>query len=155
MVTEHGKLTLGHIGFVYPSTQQQGGGAGIIIELVPGLETQAKSKLLDGNTRIHDYKSVGDAGEPKPCQGNAIVKQLRPEVAAADAHPDWPVKEVTSDGWALAQDPWIGRWHWLPARTEGGDHIYSFNADRSYQVAMQGLVLDGGPWEFANPATGA
>ena len=155
MVTEHGKLALGHVGFVYPSTQQKEGDAGIIIELVPGLETHAKFQLLDGNTRIRDYKSVGDAGEPKPCQGKAVVKQLRPEVAAADAHQEWPVKEYTSRGFALAQDPWCGRWHWLPLRTEGGDHAYSFK-DAPYRVAMQGLIDgEGKSLEFEYTGLGA
>ena len=84
----------------------------------------------------------------------AIVKQLYPEVAAADAHREWPVKQVTSAGWALAQDPWFGRWHWLPSRTEGGDHVYSFISS-AHKVALQGLRLEGGPWEFVNPGGGA
>ena len=154
MVTEYGKLTRGDIGFVYPSTRQREGGSGILIELVPGHEPHAKLQLLDGTSCIRDYNAIGDAGSPTPCQGMAIVKQLYPEVAAADAHQEWPVKEVTSAGWALAQDPWFERWHWIPLRTERGDHVYSFNSS-VHEVALQGLVLEGGPWVFVDRRGGA
>lgn len=144
MVTEFGKLTLGDIGFVYPSTRQREGNSGIIIELTLGHEPHAKLQLLDGTSCIRDYSVIGDAGSPTPCQGMAIVKQLYPKVAAADAHQEWPVKQVISAGWALAQDPWVGHWHWLPSRTERGDHVYSFTSS-VHEVALQGLRLEGGP----------
>lgn len=41
---------------------------------------------------------------------------------------------------ALGEDPWFGRWHWLPSRTESDDHVYSV-ADSPYQLTMQGLVV--------------
>ena len=152
MVTDYGKLTLGDIGFVYPSTSQREGGSGIIVELTPGHEAHAKLQLLDGTSCIRDYNVIGDAGHPTRCQGIAIVKQVYPEVAAADAHREWPVKEVTSAGWALAHDPWFERWHWLPLRTEGGDHVYSFTSSAP-KVALQGLRLAGGEQGGAGPTT--
>ncbi len=154
MVTEHGKLTLGDVGFVYPSTKQREGDSGIIVELTSGYEPHAKLRLLDGTSCIRDYNVIGDAGSPTPCQGKAIVKQRYPVVAAADAHREWPVKEVTSAGWALVQDPWAERWHWLPLRSERGDHPYSLISSR-HEVALQGLRLEGGSWEFVNRGRGA
>ena len=153
VVTDHGKLTLGNIGFQYPSTRQREGGSGIIMELVPGHEPHAKIQRLDGTSYIRDYNDIGDAGSPTPCQGMAIVKQLYPEVAVADAHQEWPVKQVTAAGWALAQDPWFGRWHWLPLRTEGGDHVYSCTSS-VHEVALQGLVLEDRSWVCVNPGGG-
>ena len=154
MVTEYGKLTLGDVGFVYPSTRQREATAGVIIALTAGHEAHAKLQLLDGTSCIRDYNAIGDAGYATPCRGMAIVKQLYPEVAAADAHREWPVEQVTSAGWALARDPWFGRWHWPPLRTEGGDHVYCFTSS-VHEVALQGLALAGGPSVFASPGGGA
>jgi len=154
MVTQYGKLTLGHVGFKYPRTRQSEGLAGIIVAVIPGQkhdEPHLKLELPDGTTHIFDYSMVGDADKRTPCETVAIVKQLFPigvklqgdSRATIHVHREWRVKEVTSDGWALAQDPWAGRWHWLPSRTAGGDHVYSFIVGphgQSYEVTMEALV---------------
>ena len=139
-----GKLTQGHIGFLYPSTRQWEGDAGVIAEIQMGGqddEVHAKFELLDGTTRIYDYNRVGDAGQSTAHETRAIVKQLTPPIEAALSHQEWSVEEVTDGSWALARDPWAGRLHWLPPRTEGGDSVYSVHVgDRWYEVAMQTLL---------------
>ena len=146
------KLTVDNIGFLYPSTRQGEGDAGVIVELISDdIEPHVKLQRLDGP--IYDQAKVGDAGKPQIRKGKAIVKQIYPEIERALQHKEWPVKEVTDGGWALAQDPWNGKWHWLPPRTEAGDLVYSLKAP--YKVAMQGLVLeDGRPAPRPGPGLG-
>jgi hypothetical protein len=153
MVTEYRKLTRGNLGFRYTGTWQREEEVGVIIELIPGPEPHVKLELPDGTAYIYDYADIGDAGRPVPCQASAIVKQLSPGVEVNHAHREWPVKAMTEGGWALAQDPWAGRWHWLPPRTAGRDHIYCFDVApltkcqcgnphlQHYQVAMQSRLL--------------
>ena len=136
------KLTVGNIGYLYRSTRQREHDAGVIVEVTPGIEAHVKLRRLDGKEAILDQAIVGDVGKPQISRGKAIVKQIYPEIERALQHKEWPVEEVTNGGWALAQDPWNGHWHWLPPKTEGGDLVYSLDAP--YKVAMQGLVLDSG-----------
>ncbi len=132
------KLTVNNIGYLYPSTRQREGDAGVVVRLYPdAIEPHVKLKPLEP---IFDQAKVGDAGKPQTRKGTAIVKQIFPEIERALQHQEWPVREVTDGGWALAQDPWYGRWHWLPSRTERGDHLYAMDG---YKVAMQGLTLEG------------
>ena len=100
------KLTVDNIGFLYPSTRQGEGDAGVIVELIPDIEPHVKLKRLDGSEPIFDQAKVGDAGKPQIRKGKAIVKQVFPEIERALQHQEWPVREVTDEGWALAQDPW-------------------------------------------------
>ncbi len=100
----------------------------MIVELIPDdLEPHVKLKRPDGSEPIFDQAKVGDAGKPQIRKGKAIVKQLFPEIERALQHQEWLVREVTDGGWVLAQDPWYGRWHWLPSQTEGGDHLYAMD----------------------------
>ncbi len=150
------KLTVGNIGFMYPSTGQQEGQAGVIVKLQPKIGAQqghVTLRRLDETERMFDLDDVGDFGKPQVREGKAIVKQIYPAIERALQHKEWPVKEVTDGGWALAQDPWNGNWHWLPPRTEAGDLVYSLKAP--YKVAMQGLVLeDGQPAPQPGPGLG-
>jgi hypothetical protein len=62
MVTQYGKLTLGHVGFKYPRSRQSEGLAGIIVAVIPGQkhdEPHLKLELPDGTTHIFDYSMVG------------------------------------------------------------------------------------------------
>ena len=110
------------------------------MEVTPGVEAHVKLRQLDGKEAIFDEAIVGDVGKPQTRKGKAVVKQIYPEIERALQYKEWAVKEVTEGGWALAQDPWNAHWHWLPPRTEGGDHVYNLHAP--YKVAMQGLVLE-------------
>ena len=141
------KLTVGNIGYRYPSTRQREHDSGIMVEMIPGTEAHVKIRRLDGTAYIADQNRVGDAGKPLARTGKAIVKQTNPVIELALQHKEWPVKEITDQGWALAQDPWKGKWHWLPPRTEGGDHLYNLErteneTEGQYRVTMQGLVLE-------------
>jgi len=139
------KLTIGDIGMLYPGTRQAEGQAGVIIGLYPKVgaeEAHVKLRRLDDTERIFDQVKVGDVGMPQLRKGIAIVKQISPKIERDLQHKEWPVKEITDGGWALAQDPWHGHWHWLPPRTGGGDLVYSLKAP--FRVTMQGLVLDDG-----------
>lgn len=137
------KLTKGNIGFRYPSTKQRESQTGAMVQLYNDTpEPHVKIQPVNGLEYIFDQDKVGDAGKPEIRSGKAIVKQIYPDIEVALRHKEWPVKEITNGGWALAQDPWNGNWHWLPPRTEGGDHEYRL--DTPYTVAMQGLVLDDG-----------
>ena len=91
------------------------------------------------------------AGKPLARTGKAIVKQTNPVIELVLQHKERPVKEITDQGWALAQDPWKRNWHWLPPSTEGCDHLYNLERIKNrmvltpegqYGVTMQGLVLE-------------
>ena len=117
------------------------------MEVIPGTEAHVKIRRLDGTAYIADQNRVGDAGKPLARTGKAIVKQTNPVIELVLQHKEWPVKEITDQGWALAQDPWQGKWHWLPPCTEGGDHLYNLErteneTEGQYRVTMQGLVLE-------------
>ena len=141
MVKIVGKLTEGHLGYLYPSTRQSEGNAGIITEITDlGGRVHANFLCPNGDTPIYDYKNIECVAAPKMRTGEAIVKVIRRhDEPSWPSHERWRIKGIAGD-WALCQDPWVLRWHWLPSQK-----LYNFSPypDRAgFQVSLEGWALD-------------
>jgi len=143
MVKIVGKLTEGHLGYLYPSTQQSEGYAGVITEIIDlGGQVHARLQCPNGDTPIYDYESMGCVAVPEARTGVAIVKVIHRHgepVPRHLAHEKWPLKEIADD-WLLCQDPWAHRWHWLPNR-----QVYNFSPSPDIagcQVSLEGWTFD-------------
>ena len=129
-------------------------GAGCVLSVHPSLEGHTEILHMGGAISLLDTATVRDAGEIVATgkRDQVIVKDL----AANDPrHMKWPITAISTYGWVLSSDPWLGQQHWLPPRH--GDRLFGAT-DRPYhfgdgkrqdlfRVAVQGYILESGVQE--------
>ena len=122
-----------------------------IVGVFSGPDPHVVVQWTDGSLSVRDMDAVGEAGEPIPCKGWAVVKTLRGEVDADGRHALWPCRYITPIGLAECQDPW-GNWHWMtPKSPRGGqrpDREYRFlveGEEKERVVILEGFALTEGP----------
>jgi hypothetical protein len=156
---QYDKLAIGDFTYLYPSTKQREGTAGIVIDIDQNGgqdEPHIWVETLTGDEIHYDYGKIGSGGPPRPATGTAIVKVLfDPEIWVAsgrltgkppvkDQHRRWKISAVAGVAdrvndfrWALVEDEWSGRQHWLPKNEE-----YSFSViegGTSYTICLEGI----------------
>ena len=127
-----------------------------IVGVISGPDLHAVVQWPDGTLSVEDMDAVGEAGEPIPCKGWAVVKTLRGEVDAGREHALWPCRYITPIGLANCQDPW-GYWHWMfpktPQRPFGEDRTYRFlvlGEEKERVVIVEGFALTEGPEQYVD-----
>ncbi len=122
-----------------------------IVGVFSGPDPHVVVQWTDGSLSVRDMDAVGEAGEPIPCKGWAVVKTLRGEVDADGRHALWPCRYITPIGLAECQDPW-GNWHWMtpksPRGGQGPDREYRFlveGEEKERVVILEGFALTEGP----------
>jgi len=156
---QYDKLVIGDVGYLHPSTAQQEGKAGIVIDIERNGgqdEPHIWLKTPAGKVIRVDYGKIGYVGPPRPATAFAVVKWLfdpeRYEASGGlsgkppveDEHRRWKISAVAGIGdefddyrWALVEDEWSGRQHWLPKNKK-----YSFSVvegRRSHTVCLEGI----------------
>jgi len=82
---QYDKLAIGDFTYLYPSTKQREGTAGIVIDIDQnGGQDEPHiwvKTLVDDEGIYYDYRKIGSGGPPRPATGTAIVKVLSdPEI---------------------------------------------------------------------------
>lgn len=142
------KFEVGDLVYKHPSTKQKEGDAGVAVRVIIGRkgdEPHVQYELPDGSkSGLFDCSRYGYGGQPSQSVRNttAIVKWLEDahtrKPPTVNPHMEWPVVKVTNV-WALAEDPWFNRLHWLKR-----DSIYQLWVEGHLKfniVTMQALEI--------------
>ena len=88
-----------------PGKSEWGESVCVIIGVFSGPEPHVVVMWTDGSLSVRDMDAVGEAGEPAPCSGWAVVKTLRGEVDVDGRHALWPCRYITPSAWPIVRTP--------------------------------------------------
>ena len=156
MVYQPAVPQVGHLAYIARSVQHREKkgrptGAGRVLSVHPSLEGHTEILHIDGEISLLNTARLRDAGEV--VEAGKMDQVIVDDLASNDPrHMKWPITAISTYGWVLGVDPWLGQQHWLPPRH--GDRVFG-EVDRPYQfgddkqhdpfvVAVQGYVLESG-----------